>query len=362
MAYYLSAFIDPGNSGGSVIIPDFMEGYESKPIVYYCGQCSAQFDDRNTLILHEWEAHPTKQPLMFLDNEELTSTRFFCRDKNYLGKLICSNYDSMIVNGERVILEEFNSVLKQSGDMFYNILLTNKKVSKTFELDVKIAEASELKAIDECFMDYFSKRSFTSETLDNFIQSTKKYTSASHYVDGIVSYIHGILAKDNRTQYIDYEQFEAKLNQSLNTLSSFNTALAQVVCNLIYFIKNDLHSIVYTGVMPEFEHATRFLLLDKKLSPCESKVTGNIQLPIDSVTDQTIRLITKKYHAYEHAEPLQKEIDALQRSGSLTSSEKDKLNMLLYRKALECHNETLSQKLSKKLKYSDVFCDYLEHS
>ncbi|WP_158768848.1 hypothetical protein [Paraglaciecola sp. L1A13] len=353
MAYYLSAFIDPGNSGGSVVIPEFMEGISSEPARYYCQVCEASFATRQDLILHVWQQHPTKQPQLYINNRELRSTRFICRDKTLLGTLIGANYQTIRVNGEETEIEAFNSTMKFSDNQFYVIELINSKVTRKFELDVKLAASDEINAIDKCFMSFFNGRGFTSETLDNFIQSVKEYKSAVEYVEGIVCYLQGILAKDGRTSYINYEDHEAKLNVSLEKLSSFNSQLAEVICNIIYFIKNDLNSITFSGLMPSIESVTVFLLRHEKVDILRGVGQGNFDLPIDRITEHTVRLITEKYPEHESAQSFLKEVDALLRSGDLTREEKEKLNLVVYQKAMQCGDVDLQSAFAKKIKRSE---------
>lgn len=69
MTWYMS-FIDPGNAGGSVSIPE-SPPVVLQPIVYECPRCSALFDSVQTRREHFFTAHPYRKPELLLRGQPL---------------------------------------------------------------------------------------------------------------------------------------------------------------------------------------------------------------------------------------------------------------------------------------------------
>jgi hypothetical protein len=106
--------------------------------------------------------------------------------------------------------------------------------------------------------------------------------------------------------------------------------------------------------MPSIENATAFLLRHSAPASPIKNVEGNFDLPIDRVTDYTVRLIIEKYQDHQSATSLLKEVEALIRSGELSREEKEKLNLIVYQKALDSGEIELQTQYAKKLKYSEL--------
>ena len=91
--------IDPGNSGGSTIIPELPQ-IAPKPKKWQCDKCDEEFLDREALRKHLLAQHPLKRPALFVSG--LPPRTEIYRVRAVLGDadLLFENTETVSINGE----------------------------------------------------------------------------------------------------------------------------------------------------------------------------------------------------------------------------------------------------------------------
>ena len=77
--------IDPGNSGGSVVIPNTPFVINDDPILYPCEFCGSVFKDKDVLSEHRITKNLIKRPLLLINGNSLRREKITIRSAtNYV--------------------------------------------------------------------------------------------------------------------------------------------------------------------------------------------------------------------------------------------------------------------------------------
>jgi hypothetical protein len=348
-----SSHIDPGKSCGAIGYDFNKVSYGLTVSAYYCPRCSKDFPSRNDLKQHVWEKHPTKQPLLFLGGRELSSTRFTCRNASMLEGLNALNVESVIVNGELVTLRALSAEFLNAKNKFFNIALTNNGITKHFEIDVSIVPDEDIVIIDKIFFDCFGKALLSNKSIDIFIRLSSRYPAAKDYVDGLVSYLVALQAKNGKAGFTAYEQYPSKLAQALATLSDFTNPLAVAICDLTLFMTNSLSDISLNGHVAQLIGATNFLLNGERMQETKSPASQNIKIPVDNASHNINQLINEDSIEALSVAELERRAGACAAAFDFSSADKDKVNLILFRKAIAEKDTLMQKKYAKSLKHWD---------
>lgn len=350
---YSTTFIYKGNTGGSVVIPDSRMKTELKPVLYSCRYCDSNFTSDDLRVRHEWEKHPTKNPTLRVKGRELTSSRFYVRDTISIDDIEMSNVQKMYINDIETDVENLYTRISEKPNQFIKIELLNRKIKKTFELDVSIPKLEEIEQVDEYFWLFLSRDDFTEELIDQFIKSTSELSSVKWYVDGLVKYLQGIMAKDGKTKIITFEDHEICFNQAHNILSTYESSLAKAVVALIDFNKNYFKTQVAGKTLPYLTTALTFFSGDVCNIRTDSSSDALKSIPTDRMTSLILECVYNEFNR-STLEFLQQQVSRL-RSETLTVQDKSKLDYILFRKAVMENDSVEIAKCRKKLKYNEVF-------
>jgi hypothetical protein len=265
------------------------------------------------------------------------------------------NGESIKVNNKQVSLKQLNNLIGSAIDQFFQIDITNEGITKRFEIDVKLVSDEDIQNIDQLFFDCFGKGDLTNQGIDTFIRLTSQYSSAKEYVDGLVSYLVALQAKTGKANFTAYEQYPEKLIQSLATLIDFTHPLAVAICDLTLFMTNTLSDISLNGPVSQLNSATNFLLTGQHANQNKRKKQNDIKLPVDNATHNIIHLISQDFVEAKSVDELARRVDVCMKSFDYSPADKDKLNLVLFRKAVEENNNLMQNKYAKKLRHWDEF-------
>jgi hypothetical protein len=291
------AFIDPGNSGGSVVIPEFPR-FILKPVVYECVICGAPFGDRDGLFQHRFETHPFRRPSLLVCGKEITSPRHIVVRPLRAEDISLAYTTKLTLDGIATTPERLIEVLGTDRRTIRSVVLENEGVSTAFELQFDIPEHDHLCEVERLFFALFAKATVDVMRIDAFIDITKDFHTALRYVDGISQYLYGILAKDQGGgTHLPQADYKIKFNQALDVLQAFDTALSDVLVGVINFNQNAFDEGSWLDHAPKLKIAmSRFsqLLGGHPVISASSPipVASAENIPLDTYTDQIIRWST----------------------------------------------------------------------
>ena len=150
-------WIDPGNAGGSVLIPD---APASHPVDFICRFCGLSFSTGLNRTNHVHEHHPLIQPTMTFNDVPVTSRTVVRRTLSASGVAFESCTDIVLtVNGARekkVTSKLAAAVLSRREPAYISLLLRNAQAETTYEIRIAIPREEDLDKVDDSFRSYLA--------------------------------------------------------------------------------------------------------------------------------------------------------------------------------------------------------------
>ena len=302
MAYlpYLD-HIDPGQGGSAMVIPTY-NWYQIpvKKEVFPCNHCAIVFDTYDAWFDHRFHSHPIQRPMLVLGRHELLAPRFVVMNPLNQSEIHTVNATTCIVNGEKLPITSLATLLESRKNGFYDVRLfsDHENVETKYEISVEIPSEEHVRLVEIDFGKLAAAGVLTIHSINAFIQSTSKATTAKRYTDGLANYLFGLLGKDQRGESgLTQEQGLAKLNESHQTLQPLNRPLARVVCAIIEFQLNAFSQRSGLQSVPRLQHAMEWYATSSKGTatlPNEGHVSDDVtsaRVPLDSATNELLSWI-----------------------------------------------------------------------
>ena len=132
MTWYLN-FIDPGNAGGSVSIPESPH-VVLQPIVYECPRCSACFDSSEARYDHFFTKHPYRRPELLLRGQSLATRGTVVHQPVQQADWLLGSCQWVSINGQAIAPDELFRELASCRQGFHVLELGNENATERFEL------------------------------------------------------------------------------------------------------------------------------------------------------------------------------------------------------------------------------------
>lgn len=352
MSNYYTNFIDPGNSGGSVPTPDTSIPFVPRKTVYPCRFCAATFDNDELRIQHEWNEHPSKNPQLRIRGKAIGSTRFTVSSKLSPEDIEFTHCEHLIINGYEVKLEDASHLLSSKEKHFFDVTASNQSISREFKVNVDVANPTELAQVDTLFWLILNREDFTEELVTQFVRSCSDLTSTRDYVDGIIKYLQGIMAKDGKAQVLTFEDFDHRFSQARTRLQPFNTPLSRAIQSVIDFNQNQF-DINGLECVPFLAQAMSLFLNDDRIHADLLPLKDPKKLPVDRITAFLLDDIIAQFN-YHSVESIQELISTFPRH-NVSLNDRKKLQFLLLKKAYNSGNSELITSLKKRFSSDDAF-------
>lgn len=319
---------------------------ESKPKVYPCRHCGQEFDSPSERDWHEIE-HPITNPMLVIAGREVQSATFKVTHRMQPEDIEAAFVEKFMLNNKNVhSLDVLRRKLCSAKQQFFDIELYGKETKKAVSIDVQIADPDKLAEVDTKFRQWFSDDDFNGDVVTRFIQDTEHLQGCMWYRDGLVKYIQGIMAKDHRADFLSFEEFSARLNQSFSLLSAYKTPLAISLCQMIKFIMNDFRLPTKTSFIPALDIALKFFNKETSTGTLTS-LKGQLGLPADYASEIILNRLVAHYQNFDFEE-LMKEVTLINRS-HLSLQDKQKLDYLCYRKAEDEANPEMIKHYARRV-------------
>ncbi|THG82311.1 hypothetical protein E5198_09400 [Pseudomonas sp. A-1] len=359
MTWYLN-FIDPGNAGGSVTIPESPPRVLA-PIVYECPRCAARFDSPGERSDHFFVAHPYRKPALLLRGVELSSTGTVITEPTRAADWLLTSCGGVSLNGMAIQPAKLFSQLAELRQGFHVLELSNRDARERFELSFSIPEVEELRRLEDVFSMLFTDNELSVDDIRRFAEACAPLATARTYLEGVCQYLYGVLAKDQRgdTQ-LSHAQYKERFNRALEALRHVNRPMAGTIRAIINFSFNSFAQPAGLQHAPALASAAgRFAALTGKSPslPLPANHEAQARLPIDHATDQLLRWIALS------GERMAEELNDLRRaceSGLWTAEDRTKATVLWLDRACSLRPEDEVRRMARSLLNDPIFAAYAE--
>lgn len=318
---------------------------------YCCRYCDQVFDSIAAREQHELE-HPISNPILYFRDKEIGSSRLLVTTEVGSGDITARNVSRLRLNGRTIeSLTQLIETLQCCKNDYINIVYGNDALEKKLSIEICIADKKELLEVDQAFNAQFTSDYLSSQKLESFQNSIKHCKTVGKYTNGLVRYIHGLKAKDQQSEITSFEDFDVRFNQSLASLTEYNTSLASAIRAVIRFNRNDFGLMKKLSGLPELDNAAAFFRGADLANTGHAQPSA--QLPVDQATGFILKNLLSNYYSLNFEE-LEKSTSLLSRR-HLSLQDSSKINYLYFRKAVDVQDRKAIAKYRKKLRNDDVF-------
>lgn len=345
MAYNFD-HIDPGNAHGSVKIPQLSPS-PPKVITWPCNECSAAFDDLESLRRHRLDEHPLKRPSLHIRGLKNSTHRYSITRTLTPDCLHFENTQTIQIDGRDYDSpEQAAEFLASFRRERVSVRLGYSTYTATYDLKFDVIEDATAAHIERDFLESVVEGSLAS-SLQAFNRRVKSLQGGRGYVAALQAYLTAMMAKDGVAgAVINQGGYIVKLGESLDGLEIIERPFAKAIASLIRFMRNDLRQSKADEPFPFLVHVKQ-ALTDGILSAEGSSVgEASFAVPLDSVTERIVMFVTagKSHRSAEGPSLLQ-----VLGSGHISDSDALKMRLALLAWSKEANDRELAREQFQQL-------------
>lgn len=357
MAGYLD-FIDPGNSGGSIQIPEVPRTPLPRQS-YICTKCGKSFNTDENRRAHIFDKHPFHRPALLLDGDEPVGPRAIVRRPLNASAIAANDYSTILLDGKSVSAPDLAAVLARERQGYHVITLQGQGKPVEYRLDFDIADPRELDQIDTLFQGLVQDSVLNRALIDGFMRLAQRHATCGSYVEGICHYLWGVLAKDQSGDTgLERREYESRFNLAIAALHGHARPMPEVINAVIHFNFNAF------GHMAGARYAPGLSLAAQRIAGVKADQVDDVAsaradtgIPLDAAThrllDYAARLDTLS------ADDI-REMDAVRRESSWVPADKAKLSVLLAETYLKQGDAARAKELARRLHNDPNFGSWAE--
>lgn len=317
---------------------------------YPCRVCGETFASLSARDQHEIN-HPVLNPSIFIGGKEICSEHLLVTSPLASDGVFIRNVNFLSINGKVYGSgADLLNKIAEASSSFLDVHYGNSNIDRRLKITVRIADAAELQRVDEAFIQCFEVMGINDAAILAFTQKVSELQSVQTYSDGLVRYIQGLMAKDNRSESAKFDEFIERFNQATFSLRTYETALAHAIRSVVDFNRNDFSGVVNSGIM----------LLDSVIDFFQGGEIRHIEdqqdakeFPVDFATECILSRLIPLYKDGSLS-GLTDEIETFSPQ-FLSLQDKRKFEYICYRKCLQLGDVLLMKKYSKSLRFDDAF-------
>ena len=332
------------------------DGKTEKYIAEYpCRMCEAIFRSISERDQHEI-GHPVLNPTLFIDRKEIRSERLEITASLYNESVYLRNVDFISVNGNQCNgASGLQACIVQHKNAFLDISYGNSNIERRVKIHICIADEKELQEVDDTFSQCFGISELNDRSIIAFTEKVRSQRTVKYYSDGLVRYLQGVMAKDNRTGSANFDKFIERFNQATQSMKSYNTALSKAINAVVNFNRNDFSEIQCSGI-PSLDNALGFFLGGEVIEDFQSDEAH--QLPVDYATESVLNMLLKSYKSSNLID-IEAEIKGFSPQ-YLSLQDKAKFDYICWRKSLLEGRVEAQKTYRNRLKHDDAFVRVVE--
>lgn len=322
---------------------------ESAALLYCCRVCGQEFISISDRDRHELN-HPVSNPTIFVDYKEVCAEEVKITSPVTSNSIYLCNVDFVLVNGVVSVESDLIQKVATEKHMFLEVRYGNANLERRLKINVCIADHKEIKSVEDAFAQCFGNGGLNDTTIITFTEKVKNLQTVKLYSDGLVRYLQGLMAKDNRSEIYKFDVFVERFNQSTSSLKSYKTGLSSAVRAIVNFNRNDFTAIGQSGI-PFLDCAVDFFHGGELLDAIASNEVQS--LPVDYATEFILLKLLTLYKKGS-LEEIEAEIQTVSPK-YLSLQDKAKFDYICWRKSIQVANKEAEIRYQRLLRNDEAF-------
>ena len=280
--------IDPGNSGGSTIIPE-LPHIAPAPKKWLCDKCDQEFVDHEVLRQHRLQEHPLKRPTLHIAGLAARMGAYRIRATLSEADLLFGNTENIVIDGQlQSSSMEASRKLAAISRGRVNVELQYESYTAEYDLDIDILSEECAEEIEAKFFESSCNGS-AADVLSYFSLATSRINEGKSYVGALQAYLTGLIWRADASAAGPVQGDNmVKLGEALDFLEPIDRPLARGLSCLISFMRNDFSTSKHDGLFPFLADLKRVINGANFPDSPNSGGIGLVNIPIDSVLDKLV--------------------------------------------------------------------------
>lgn len=268
------------------------------------------------------------------------------------------------INGTEFTIQE---AARRLTSMRHDVAIVNlfgtRSSKTTVSLDFQIATKEDLDMIDKAFEAMRKRNQLDVCIIDLFISETQHCKTALPYCSGIVSYLHGIIAKERHRQSgLPYESYQSHFKSAALKLAAYNRPVARAITALVSFHFNQFSDAANCNDLTRVAAASRiFHIWINRINDIPLRQQEYDAMPNTlevSLTDFETECILRWTCKPEYRLRYINSIEVASSAGNLAEYDIIKLHILLAEEYLKIGNRKCANEHAKELSNLTAFAPW----
>lgn len=237
---------------GTEKIPD--PGPPKKPS-FPCPFCVALFSNQSEFQDHVYAKHRVERPFILLRGQE-PSAHAVVRSPLALSEIALANasHTKVCFDGvrrQKVSTDKLREIISETSQGEMRVDLVNASEQRAepsitqYKFSFRIAEKTDLKIVEEAFIEILASESITRNSIDSFLSDKRTQGPGREYASGLAIYCLGIIIKerpDGESLTTPFSRYREHYGRALDILSDFPRPLAKLITCIIRFSLNNFEN------------------------------------------------------------------------------------------------------------------------
>ena len=225
---------------------------------YICSSCEEVCLTEIDLLNHRNYWHASPQPQLSFRGKICGSSRLNISKTSSDEDWRFSDTETIKVNDEVTTQGAAKKRLSTAENEVINLTLMKGPSTREYSISFSIASDSDLNNVDSAFKDFINTSTLSQRTINDFIERTRRFTTAKKYVEALVHYLYGLQLRENHDDLVAEGNHRISSNFGTNTYSDderfamaleglreFDRPLAELLKGIMFFQINHFPECKY---------------------------------------------------------------------------------------------------------------------
>lgn len=268
---------------------------------FACTSCDLEFESEAELAVHRFLGHFDSRPVIVSHGRELGTSRLVVTRESTPSDWVFLNTEAVELNGITMTTERASQDLAARSSGVVDITANGAGERRLAQIEFALPTERDLEGVDAALQHLINGHELSRRAIIDFIERGRHYPSASRYLDGLASYLFGVLAREGAEEEgpltaSSAETYTARYDTAVTELKRYDRPAAEAICGLVAFHYNHF-GLAMRRTRSPFVSAVALRLREildgqrpSELGPLPADEIGGLDLALaDSATERVLR-------------------------------------------------------------------------
>lgn len=208
-----------------------------------CGECGLVFESYAELAVHRFGGHFSRRPVILAGGRELGASRLIVTRATAPEDWIFHSTERIEINGRRLSARQAAGHLAKQSSGVFDITAFGNGEQRLAQVEFALPTEADLDGVDAALHHLIAGHELSRRSIIGFVERGRPYDTARRYLDGLASYLFGVLARDDvadagMKHRGSLEAYSARYDSAVTELKKYDRPAAEAICGLVAFHYN----------------------------------------------------------------------------------------------------------------------------